>query len=156
SWLHSRQIRPFLPTEVVEAVESKASIALRPEGQKRIRPARFSWHIHDRVCAGDFGGADQLCQRMLQGVPERAQAFECRVTVLKGLGRDNEAEAALRRARELKAERPDCYDRLLDRFRMKPIIITAADANFFEMVQGTILSVRQKAPAGDVAIGFFD
>ncbi len=36
------------------------------------------------------------------------------------------------------------------------IIITAANAQFFELVQGTILSIRQKPKGQDVIIGFFD
>lgn len=39
---------------------------------------------------------------------------------------------------------------------MQIIIITAADANYFELVQGTILSVREKPEGENVAIGFFD
>ena len=39
---------------------------------------------------------------------------------------------------------------------MQIIIITAADANYFELVRGTILSVRQKPEGANVAIGFFD
>ena len=39
---------------------------------------------------------------------------------------------------------------------MQIIIITAADANYFELVRGTILSVREKAEGENVAIGFFD
>ena len=39
---------------------------------------------------------------------------------------------------------------------MQIIIITAADANYFELVRGTILSVRQKPEGENVAIGFFD
>ncbi len=39
---------------------------------------------------------------------------------------------------------------------MQIIIITAADANYFELVQGTILSVREKPEGANVAIGFFD
>jgi len=39
---------------------------------------------------------------------------------------------------------------------MQIIIITAADANYFELVRGTILSVREKPEGGNVAIGFFD
>ncbi len=39
---------------------------------------------------------------------------------------------------------------------MQIIIITAADANYFELVRGTILSVRQKPEGAKVAIGFFD
>ncbi|MFB8794001.1 MAG: glycosyltransferase [Microcoleus sp.] len=39
---------------------------------------------------------------------------------------------------------------------MQLIIITAADANYFELVRGTILSVRQKPESENVAIGFFD
>ncbi|HAJ59827.1 MAG TPA: macrocin O-methyltransferase, partial [Cyanobacteria bacterium UBA8543] len=36
------------------------------------------------------------------------------------------------------------------------IIITAANAQFFELVQGTILSIRQKPQGQDTIIGFFD
>jgi hypothetical protein len=36
------------------------------------------------------------------------------------------------------------------------IMITAADANFFELVKGTILSIRQKAEGGNAAIAFID
>ncbi len=39
---------------------------------------------------------------------------------------------------------------------MQIIIITAADANYFELVRGTILSVREKPQGANVAIGFFD
>ncbi|MEG4802207.1 TylF/MycF/NovP-related O-methyltransferase [Microcoleus sp. ARI1-B5] len=39
---------------------------------------------------------------------------------------------------------------------MQIIIITAADANYFELVRGTILSVREKSEGENVAIGFFD
>ncbi|MEG4234171.1 glycosyltransferase [Microcoleus sp. Pol11C3] len=39
---------------------------------------------------------------------------------------------------------------------MQIIIITAADANYFELVRGTILSVREKPEGENVAIGFFD
>ncbi|WP_332980449.1 class I SAM-dependent methyltransferase [Microcoleus sp. A003_D6] len=39
---------------------------------------------------------------------------------------------------------------------MQIIIITAADANYFELVRGTILSVREKPEGANVAIGFFD
>ncbi|MEG3857646.1 class I SAM-dependent methyltransferase [Microcoleus sp. herbarium12] len=39
---------------------------------------------------------------------------------------------------------------------MQIIIITAADANYFELVRGTILSVREKSESENVAIGFFD
>ncbi|MEG4998264.1 glycosyltransferase [Microcoleus sp. B4-D4] len=39
---------------------------------------------------------------------------------------------------------------------MQIIIITAADANYFELVRGTILSVREKSEGANVAIGFFD
>jgi len=39
---------------------------------------------------------------------------------------------------------------------MQIIIITAADANYFELVRGTILSVREKSEGAKVAIGFFD
>ncbi|MBE9186360.1 glycosyltransferase [Microcoleus sp. LEGE 07076] len=39
---------------------------------------------------------------------------------------------------------------------MQIIIITAADANYFELVRGTILSVREKPESNNVAIGFFD
>lgn len=39
---------------------------------------------------------------------------------------------------------------------MQIIIITAADANYFELVRGTILSLRQKPEGENVAIGFFD
>lgn len=39
---------------------------------------------------------------------------------------------------------------------MSLIIITAADANYFELVKGTILSIRQKPQASTVAIGFLD
>jgi SAM-dependent methyltransferase/predicted O-methyltransferase YrrM len=39
---------------------------------------------------------------------------------------------------------------------MQIIIIAAADANYFELLQGTILSVRQKPEGKNVAIGFFD
>ncbi len=36
------------------------------------------------------------------------------------------------------------------------IIITAADANYFELVQGTILSIREKPQGRNAIIGFFD
>ncbi|WP_199321251.1 TylF/MycF/NovP-related O-methyltransferase [Microcoleus sp. FACHB-831] len=36
------------------------------------------------------------------------------------------------------------------------IIITAADAKYFELVQGTILSIRQKPQGQNAIIGFFD
>lgn len=39
---------------------------------------------------------------------------------------------------------------------MQIIIITAADANYFELVRGTILSVREKPEGKNIAIGFFD
>ena len=39
---------------------------------------------------------------------------------------------------------------------MQIIIITAADTNYFELVRGTILSVREKPEGENVAIGFFD
>ena len=39
---------------------------------------------------------------------------------------------------------------------MQIIIITAADANYFELVRGTILSVREKPEGANIAIGFFD
>ncbi|WP_373537653.1 TylF/MycF/NovP-related O-methyltransferase [Microcoleus sp.] len=39
---------------------------------------------------------------------------------------------------------------------MQIIIITAADANYFELVRGAILSVREKPEGANVAIGFFD
>lgn len=39
---------------------------------------------------------------------------------------------------------------------MKVIIITAADAKYFELVQGTILSIREKPQSQNVTIGFFD
>ncbi|MGL5062425.1 MAG: CmcI family methyltransferase [Microcoleus sp.] len=39
---------------------------------------------------------------------------------------------------------------------MQIIIIAAADANYFELVRGTILSVREKPEGKNVAIGFFD
>ncbi|MEG3850568.1 TylF/MycF/NovP-related O-methyltransferase [Microcoleus sp. herbarium19] len=39
---------------------------------------------------------------------------------------------------------------------MQIIIITAADANYFELVRGAILSVREKPEGAQVAIGFFD
>ncbi|TAG65749.1 MAG: hypothetical protein EAZ25_14705 [Oscillatoriales cyanobacterium] len=39
---------------------------------------------------------------------------------------------------------------------MQIITITAADANYFELVRGTILSVREKPEGANVAIGFFD
>lgn len=39
---------------------------------------------------------------------------------------------------------------------MQIIIITAADANYFELVRGTILSVREKPEGENTAIGFFD
>ncbi|MEG4285997.1 TylF/MycF/NovP-related O-methyltransferase [Microcoleus sp. A006_D1] len=39
---------------------------------------------------------------------------------------------------------------------MQIIIITASDANYFELVRGTILSVREKSESENVAIGFFD
>ena len=39
---------------------------------------------------------------------------------------------------------------------MQITIITAADANYFELVRGTILSVREKPEGENVAIGFFD
>jgi len=39
---------------------------------------------------------------------------------------------------------------------MQMIVITAADANYFELVQGTILSVREKPEGENIAIGFFD
>ena len=39
---------------------------------------------------------------------------------------------------------------------MQIIIIAAADANYFELVRGTILSVRDKPEGKNVAIGFFD
>ncbi|MCU0541346.1 MAG: class I SAM-dependent methyltransferase [Oscillatoriaceae cyanobacterium Prado104] len=39
---------------------------------------------------------------------------------------------------------------------MQIIIITAADANYFELVRSTILSVREKPEGKNVAIGFFD
>jgi SAM-dependent methyltransferase/predicted O-methyltransferase YrrM len=39
---------------------------------------------------------------------------------------------------------------------MQIIIITAADTNYFELVRGTILSVREKPEGKNVAIGFFD
>ncbi|MGB3267261.1 MAG: TylF/MycF/NovP-related O-methyltransferase [Microcoleus sp.] len=39
---------------------------------------------------------------------------------------------------------------------MQIIIITAADANYFELVRGAILSVREKSEGANVAIGFFD
>jgi cephalosporin hydroxylase len=39
---------------------------------------------------------------------------------------------------------------------MKIIIIVAADANYFELLRGTILSVREKPEGRNIAIGFFD
>ncbi len=36
------------------------------------------------------------------------------------------------------------------------IIVTAADSKFFELVQGTILSIREKPQGHSVDIGFFD
>ena len=36
------------------------------------------------------------------------------------------------------------------------IIITAADANYFELVQGTILSIREKPQGRNAIVGFFD
>lgn len=36
------------------------------------------------------------------------------------------------------------------------IIVTAADSKFFELVQGTILSIREKPQGNSVDIGFFD
>jgi hypothetical protein len=39
---------------------------------------------------------------------------------------------------------------------MKVIIITAADSKYFELVQGTILSIREKPQGQNVTIGFFD
>jgi predicted O-methyltransferase YrrM len=39
---------------------------------------------------------------------------------------------------------------------MKVIIITAADSKYFELVQGTILSLREKPQGQNVTIGFFD
>jgi predicted O-methyltransferase YrrM len=39
---------------------------------------------------------------------------------------------------------------------MQIIIIAAADANYYELLQGTILSVREKPEGKNVAIGFFD
>jgi predicted O-methyltransferase YrrM len=36
------------------------------------------------------------------------------------------------------------------------IIVTSADSNFFELVQGTILSIREKPQGQSVDIGFFD
>lgn len=39
---------------------------------------------------------------------------------------------------------------------MDTIIITAANANYFELVQGTILSIREKQGGRNAQIGFFD
>lgn len=39
---------------------------------------------------------------------------------------------------------------------MNTIIITAADSNYFELVQGTILSIRDRPQSKNIAIGFFD
>lgn len=36
------------------------------------------------------------------------------------------------------------------------IIVTGADSKFFELVQGTILSIREKPQGNSVDIGFFD
>ncbi len=36
------------------------------------------------------------------------------------------------------------------------IIITAADSKFFDLVQGTILSIRDKPQGKSVDLGFFD
>lgn len=36
------------------------------------------------------------------------------------------------------------------------IIVTSADSKFFELVQGTILSIREKPQGNSVDIGFFD
>jgi glycosyltransferase involved in cell wall biosynthesis len=40
--------------------------------------------------------------------------------------------------------------------QLKTIIITASDAKFFQLVKGTILSIRQKQPDQNIAIGFLD
>ena len=39
---------------------------------------------------------------------------------------------------------------------MKTLIITAADAKYFELVQGTILSIRENPQGKNINIGFFD
>ncbi|GET42079.1 glycosyltransferase [Microseira wollei] len=39
---------------------------------------------------------------------------------------------------------------------METIIITAANADYFELVQGTILSIREKTQGANAIIGFFD
>lgn len=39
---------------------------------------------------------------------------------------------------------------------MATLIITAADAKYFELVQGTILSIRQKPQGRDIVVGFLD
>ena len=36
------------------------------------------------------------------------------------------------------------------------IVVTSADSKFFELVQGTILSIREKPQGYSVDIGFFD
>ncbi|MEG5196903.1 MULTISPECIES: glycosyltransferase [unclassified Microcoleus] len=51
---------------------------------------------------------------------------------------------------------PDAQSLTRNPIFMQIIIITAADANYFELVRGTILSVREKSEGANIAIGFFD
>ena len=39
---------------------------------------------------------------------------------------------------------------------MRPTVVTAADANFFDMLRNMVLSVKRNAPAGDVAVAVID
>jgi len=100
-FFRSIEIAPFVPPEMLQALEVKAMFCFNFEGRETVLWKRFTKRATTLINSGRLRLADEWLRQVTQVFPNQAEAYSDWGGVLIALGRPADAEAALQRAVEL-------------------------------------------------------